>query len=168
MADDILYGQQKMAAIKLDGLPQLLAHFDPIKWQEQNSQPHWAVYKLNDEQIKDWGAVATAIRKSIDRKAANYKYYSEPAPTKVEKEKSRRSVPQSTRKSNPEGLLESQISAREKLHAGTTKSYKKRHLKDLPLSTRKAIVRMYLVDHVYQCEVAQYYKVSPALVSKLV
>ena len=88
MADDILYGQQKMAAIKLDGLPQLLAHFDPIKWQEQNSQPHWAVYKLNTEQIKDWGAVATAIRKSIDRKAANYKYYSEPAPTKVEKEKS--------------------------------------------------------------------------------
>ena len=27
---------------------------------------------------------------------------------------------------------------------------------------------MYLVDHVYQCEVAQYYKVTPALVSKLV
>ena len=65
-------------------------------------------------------------------------------------------------------MLESQISAREKLHAGNTKNFKKRHLKDLPISTRQAIVRMYLVDHVYQCEVAQYYKVSPALVSKLV
>ena len=36
MSDDIKYGQQKMAAIKLDGLPQLQAHFDPIKWQAQN------------------------------------------------------------------------------------------------------------------------------------
>ena len=32
MADDILEGQQKMAAIKLEGLPQLCTHFDPIKW----------------------------------------------------------------------------------------------------------------------------------------
>ena len=54
------------------------------------------------------------------------------------------------------------------MHAGNTKNFKKRHLKDLLISTRQAIVRMYLVDHVYQCEVAQYYKVSPALVSKLV
>ena len=64
--------------------------------------------------------------------------------------------------------MESQISSREKMHAGTTKNFKKRHLKDLPISTRQAIVKMYLVDHVFQCEVALFYKVSPALVSKLV
>jgi len=34
MVDDIMYGKQQMAAIKLEGLPQLCAHFDPIKWQE--------------------------------------------------------------------------------------------------------------------------------------
>ena len=34
MVDDILYGQQQMAAIKLEGLAQLYSHFDPIKWQE--------------------------------------------------------------------------------------------------------------------------------------
>ena len=34
MVDDILYGQQTMAAIKLEGLAQLCTHFDPIKWQE--------------------------------------------------------------------------------------------------------------------------------------
>ena len=96
-----------MAAIKLDGLPQLCAHFDPIKWQKQNSQPHWVVYKLNTEQIKDWGAVATTIRKNIDKKAANYRYYNEPELNKAEIKKSRLSVPHSTRQSNPEGLLES-------------------------------------------------------------
>jgi hypothetical protein len=32
MADDIIYGQQQMAGVKLDGLPQLCTHFDPIKW----------------------------------------------------------------------------------------------------------------------------------------
>ena len=58
--------------------------------------------------------------------------------------------------------------ARKKQHAGTTKSFKKRHLKELPISTREAIVKMYLVDHVFQGDVAKYYKVSAALVSKLV
>jgi len=36
MADDILYGQQHMAAIQLEGLPQLCSFFDLIKWQEMN------------------------------------------------------------------------------------------------------------------------------------
>jgi len=34
MADDIKYVKQKMAKIKLEGLPQLCAYFDPIRWQE--------------------------------------------------------------------------------------------------------------------------------------
>ena len=49
MADDIKYVKQKMAAIKLDGIPQLRSYFDPIRWQEQNSHPHYEVYKLNPE-----------------------------------------------------------------------------------------------------------------------
>jgi len=51
MADDIIYGRQKMAAIKLEGLPPLCAHFDPITWQAQNPHPHWEVFRLNKEQI---------------------------------------------------------------------------------------------------------------------
>ena len=39
--------------------------------------------------------------------------------------------------------------AREKLHAGITKSCRKRHMKELPLATREAIVKMYLDDHVF-------------------
>ena len=77
-------------------------------------------------------------------------------------------MPHSTRTSNEEGLLESQISAREKLHAGITKSCRKRHLKELPIATREAIVKMYLDDHVFQKDIAKYYKVSAGLVSKLV
>jgi len=49
----------------------------------------------------------TEIRKGIDRKAANYKYYSEPAKEVEVEEKSRKSVPHSTRNSNSEGMLES-------------------------------------------------------------
>ena len=40
-----------MAAIKLEGLPPLCAHFDPITWQAQNPHPHWEVFRLNKEQI---------------------------------------------------------------------------------------------------------------------
>ena len=48
------------------------------------------MYKLNAEQIKEWGAVATTIRKKIDQKAANYRYYNEPEQSKYQIEKSRR------------------------------------------------------------------------------
>ena len=91
MVDDIMYGKQQMAAIKLEGLPQLCAHFDPIKWQEQNKHPHLSVWKLNEEQLKDWGEVATEIRKSVNRKAENYKIHSEPVDEDIVDEvKSRR------------------------------------------------------------------------------
>ena len=65
-------------------------------------------------------------------------------------------------------MLESQINARNKLHAGITKSCKKWHIKELPISTREAIVKMYLDDHVFQSDIAKYYKISAGLVSKLV
>ena len=112
--------------------------------------------------------MSTDIRKRIIQKAEIYKQYAEPSVDVEIEVKSRRSVPHSTRKSNPEGLLESQIYTRTKQYAGNTKSFKKRHLKELPISTREAIVKMYLIDHVFQADIAKYYKVSAALVSKLV
>ena len=54
----------------------LLTHFDPVRWQARNPQPHWAVYKLNQEQLKDWGEVVTEIMKKINMKAETYKFYS--------------------------------------------------------------------------------------------
>ena len=32
MIEDIQEGHEQMAAIKLEGLPKLIAHFDPVKW----------------------------------------------------------------------------------------------------------------------------------------
>jgi len=49
-----------------------------------------------------------------------------------------------------------------------TSKCKKRHLKELPISTREAIVKMYLLDNVFQTDIAKFYKISAALVSKLV
>jgi transposase-like protein len=85
-----------------------------------------------------------------------------------DEEKSRKSIPHSTSRCNQEGLLESQIKSRKQLNAGITKSFKKRHMKELPISTREAIVKMYLDDHVFQSDIAKYYKISASLVSKLV
>ena len=36
MVDDILDAHEKMAAIKPEGLPPLISHFDPMKWQATN------------------------------------------------------------------------------------------------------------------------------------
>ena len=159
-----------MARIKLDTVPHLCTYFDPIKWPEQNPMVHPEVYKLNEAQLKLWGEVATKIRKNIIKKSELYNLYSKKIPeVQIEVvEQSRKSIPHSTKKSNPEGLLESQIKSREKLNAGNTKSFKKRHLKELPISTQEAIVKMYLEDHVFQSDIAKYYKISTALVGKLV
>ena len=46
--------------------------------------------------------------------------------------------------------------------------FKKRHLKQLPIEVRENIVKIYLEDHIYQKEIAKLYKISTALVSKLV
>jgi len=72
-----------------------------------NSHPHLCVFKLNVDQLKDWGEVSTDIRKRIVQKSENYIAYAEPAKEVDREEKSRRCIPHSTRASNPEGLLES-------------------------------------------------------------
>lgn len=54
-----------------------------------------------------------------------------------------------------------QIRNRARSQAGVTAKYKKRHRKELPAATRDAIVKMYLDDHVFQRDVAKYFKISP-------
>ena len=100
-------GHEKMEAIKPEGLPPLISQFDPIKWQATNPQHHLCIYKLNQDQLKEWGEEATEIRQKISRKAETYEFYSKPKTKVEEAPRSRKSVPHSTRKSNPEGLLES-------------------------------------------------------------
>ena len=65
------------------------------------------MYKLNPEQLKYWGEIATEVRKKIIKKAELYKEYRGQVVEVEDEQKSRKSVPHSTRKSNPEGLLES-------------------------------------------------------------
>ena len=109
-----------MNEIKLESVPRLIAHFDPAKWQATNPMQHPEVYKLNQEQLQEWGEVTTTIRRKFEKKAENYTIFSRVAIEEDEKPKSRRCVPHSTRKSNPEGLLEDQIRKREKSSAGVT------------------------------------------------
>ena len=49
-----------------------------------------------------------------------------------------------------------------------TAKFKKRHKKQLPLDIQENIAKMYLKDHVYQADIAKYYKISPQLVSQIV
>ena len=49
-----------------------------------------------------------------------------------------------------------------------TAKFKKRHKKQLPLDIQDNIAKMYLKDHVYQADIAKYYKISPQLVSQIV
>ena len=77
MVDDIFEGHKQMNAIKLEGLPPLITYFDPVHWQETHPQHHLYIYKLNQEQLKDWGEEATEVRKKIMKKSENYSMFSE-------------------------------------------------------------------------------------------
>ena len=77
-------------------------------------------------------------------------------------------MPHSTRSSNIEGVLESELKSRAISWAGVSSKSKKRHKKELPPQVRDEIVKMYLEEHVFQADIAQLFKVSKALVSRLV
>ena len=112
--------------------------------------------------------MATEIRKKILKKASLFELVHQPNVEAAPGGRKKRAAPNSKRADNPEGLLEVQIRERGCTHAGVTAKCKKRHLKELPASIRDSIVKMYLVDHVFQADIAKYYKISPALVSRLV
>ena len=71
-------------------------------------------------------------------------------------------------KDNPEGLYEAQLKLRSLAEKPARLNYKKRRLKELPYAMREAIVRAYLEEHMFQKDVARLFRVTPALVSKLV
>jgi len=97
-----------------------------------------------------------------------YETYSSKVDKIDTKPRSRKSIPHSMRKHNPEGKLEVQIKMDARSQAGINSKFKKRHMKELSPTIRDNIVRMYLVDHVFQKDIASYYKISTNLVSKLV
>jgi len=76
--------------------------------------------------------------------------------------------PRSKPEHNPDGLLEAELKAKWQAERGYSMKCKKRHLKDLPAAVRAEIVRMYLEEHVLMRDIAAYYKISFALVNKLV
>ena len=87
--------------------------------------------------MQTWAEDVTEIRKGIYKRAERYDALVGPLKLKEEeKSKSRRSFPHSTPKCNPEGLLEAQIKERIQTQAGISSKFKKRHLKELPPSTR--------------------------------
>ena len=99
------------------------------------------------------------IRKKIMNKAESYESFcKEPKKISAERKTEEPIIP-SKPKDNPDGLREIQIKNLTRSQAGVSAKYKKRLYKDIPSATREAIVRMYLVDHVFQADVAKYYKV---------
>ena len=87
---------QQFNKIPLESVPRLMAHFDPLKWQATNPMQHPEVYKLNQEQLREWGEIATTIRKKIEKKAENYIIFSRAVAEDEKKPKNRRCIPHST------------------------------------------------------------------------
>ena len=69
---------------------------------------------------------------------------------------------------NPDGLLEIELKARRQAEQGETRTYKKRHAKDLSAATRTEIVNQYVLGHVHMSDIASRYKISVRLVGRLV
>ena len=74
----------------------------------------------------------------------------------------------STRASNPEGLLEKEIKARELRDEPPGCQYKKRKRRELSSFEMQEIVHCYLNRHHTQSDIARLYRISHRLVSNLV
>jgi len=57
--------------------------------------------------------------------------------------------PYSKPEHNPDGLFEEELKMKQQAERGQTRTYKKRHLKDLSAATRAEIVRLYKEDHMF-------------------
>ena len=160
MVTDALDGLQQMKEINISTLPRLQVRFDPNVWRRDNPMGHPEVYALDRDQLEVWGGEVTQVRKQFMRKAELYETYSSTVKKVNEKKTSRRSFPHSTIDNNKEGLLEVQIKQRVQSQSGFHVRGKKRTFKQVPPQTRDDIARMYLVQHVFQKDIAQYYRIS--------
>ena len=94
------------------------------------------------------------------RKAELYETYARTIKKAVDKKASKTKIKYSTIDDNKEGLLECQISQRVKSQSGVHAKHKKRTFKQITPQTRDAIARMYLERHIFQKDIASYYRIS--------
>ena len=66
---DIIAELEEMANVDEDILAVLMPHFDPITFQEVTSNPKIEEYRLDTEELRQWGVRATSIREQILERA---------------------------------------------------------------------------------------------------
>ena len=80
----------------------------------------------------------------------------------------RRRVPRSMLWHNVDGVPEGKLKARCKAERGSSRKVKKRNLKDLTPEVREEIVRLFEREHILQKDIAERFKVSKWVVSRLI
>ena len=129
--------------------------------------------RVDDRRMKDvlerpWADNWSEIRRLIDEKAALCHHVDEVPLRNELHQQDGLGLVHSTRASNPEGLLEKELRARERLDGPAGRKYKKRHRNELTSTEITNIVHCYLFEHLTQAEVARKFRISPPLVSQLV
>ena len=163
-------------------LPEWQPHWDPGQFAQNKGMLKLDDWRLSEEELQALTMQAVEFRTTIDTRAKLYENIDEiprcaessslPSAhvsvhdNQASQTKSSRTL--STRASNPEGLLEKELLARERHRAPPGRKYKKRRRSELSIVEMEEIVDGYLTKGMYQADVAKFHRVTPALVSNLV
>ena len=72
LVPDVITELHNMAEVDAESLPIHEPHFDPIAFQEENTDPKLTNYALSKDELQDLGIVATRVRLDIYLKARLY------------------------------------------------------------------------------------------------
>ena len=147
---------------------QPLILFDPKAFQESFGELKLADYCLGEDQLLEWAVRTSRIRAAITQKAAVYEQPVDPPESDVDGNRSRRGLKLSTKARHPEGLMEKELRAMAREEPGYQSRVKRRRQKELSVHEQAQIISAYCDDFQPQKEVALHYRVTPALVGRLV
>jgi len=165
---DIVHEMDELAEIQEADLAEWSALWDPLAFHLSHPQPKITDHEYSEATLKALAVKAVDIRQSIKKKAVLYQQDDEIPLATSQPAAGRQGLKHSTRASNPEGLLEKEIRARQLRDEPAGCRYKKRKRKELSFLEMQEIVHCYLHRHHTQSDIARLYRISHTLVSRLV
>ena len=147
VVSDSVHEMDELAEIQEADLAEWSALWDPLAFHLSHPQPKITDHEYSEATLKALAVKAVDIRQSIKKKAVLYQQDDEIPLATSQPAAGRQGLKHSTRASNPEGLLEKEIRARQLRDEPAGCRYKKRKRKELSFLEIQEIVHCYLHRH---------------------
>ena len=141
--------------------------FDPDEFTKDNQPLTFDRYRLTEDELRSWAGRLTKLRRDIEQSAQRLASQEAAELFIDENPRSRRGHKRSKAEHNAEGLKEEELRELRIIDSAPCRRYKKRRLKELSDEEVDEIIADSKRPGWLKKDVAQKYRVTPDLVSKL-